>query len=142
MFWIRKSNVLVQSCQVLENTCHFMSPFNLDDYCQCILDARKFFKDQPVTQNTLQHFGEQHLDQTATSCLKIVKGRNEKYKLFIGYVVIGNRRDVICYESNLLLENIFIIIIHPYLRSHKHQQKRKESRVMEIVFFFESIALL
>ena len=51
-----------------------MSPLNLDDYCQWVLDARKFFTDQPVTQNTLQRFREQHLDQTATtSCLEIVK---------------------------------------------------------------------
>ena len=73
-FWIRESNVSVQSLQVLENTYYLMSPLNLDDYCQWVLDARKFFTDQPVTQNTLQSFREQHLNQTATtSCLEIVK---------------------------------------------------------------------
>ena len=73
--WIRESNVSVKSLQVLENTYYLMSPLNLDDYCQWVLDARKFFTDKSVNKNTLQCFREQLLDQTSTaSCLKILKG--------------------------------------------------------------------
>ena len=51
-----------------------MSPLNLDNYCQWVLDARKFFTDKSVNKNTLQCFREQLLDQTSTaSCLEIVK---------------------------------------------------------------------
>ena len=73
--WIRESNVSVKSLQVLENTYYLMSPLNLDDYCQWVLDARKFFTDKSVNKNTLQCFREQLLDQTSTaSCLEILKG--------------------------------------------------------------------
>ena len=42
---IRESNVSVQSLQVLDSTYYLLSPLDLDDYCQCVLDARKFFTD-------------------------------------------------------------------------------------------------
>ena len=58
--WIRESNVSVKSLQVLENIYYLMSPLNLDDYCQWVLDARNFIIDQSVTKDTLQRFRELH----------------------------------------------------------------------------------
>ena len=74
-----------------------MSPLNLDNYCQWVLDARKFFTDKSVNKNTLQRFREQLLNQTFTaSCLEIVKDEEmENISYLYRYVVIGKRRDVI-----------------------------------------------
>ena len=85
--WIRESNVSVKSLQVLENTYNLMSPLNLDDFCQWVLDARKSFTDKSVNKYTLQRFREQLLDETYTaSCFSgnCEWGRNGKYKLLIG----------------------------------------------------------
>ena len=79
--WIRESNVSVKSLQVLENTYYLMSPLNLDDYCQWVLDARKFFTDKSVNKNTLQCFREQLLDQTCFMFGNFERGRNGEYKL-------------------------------------------------------------